>query len=190
MCNAKQTTVHLRSQGTTMTKDATPSPVNSRPSDDGDSTHAVPTGAYEGRHSNQDKRAYNSAETAFQGSSISLLDKLEAFPRFATKRSLARFMVKEKLFEKILGINGIIVECGVFNGAGLFTWAQLSNIYEPVNYNRKIVGFDTFEGFPSVNQQADRGSERQRAGGTRSVGRQIQQRAASVAHQEYRPRQR
>src|SRR3546814_161890 len=68
---------------------------------------------------------------------------------------MARFMAKERIFEKVLHINGVIVECGVFNGAGLFTWAQLSNIHEPVNYNRKIIGFDTFEGFPSVNTAKD-----------------------------------
>lgn len=118
---------------------------------------AIPGGVYEGRHSAKDKIAYNLTEHAFEKSSIPLLDKLESFPRFSTKRSLARFIAKEKLFEKILHINGIIVECGVFNGAGLFTWAQLSNIYEPTNYNRKIVGFDTFEGFPSVSSQDNTG---------------------------------
>ena len=118
---------------------------------------SIPNGAFEGRHNNKDKSAYVLAEQAFEKSTISLLDKLETFPRFATKRSLARFIAKEKIFEKILHINGIIVECGVFNGAGLFTWAQLSNIYEPVNYNRKIVGFDTFEGFPSVNSADNTG---------------------------------
>ena len=31
---------------------------------------------------------------------------------------------------------------------GLFAYAQLSEIYEPSNYHRQIIGFDTFEGFP------------------------------------------
>jgi hypothetical protein len=66
-------------------------------------------------------------------------------------------MVREKLFEQILSVNGIIVECGVSNGAGLFTWAQLSSILEPVNYNRRIVGFDTFDGFPGVSQKDNSG---------------------------------
>jgi hypothetical protein len=33
----------------------------------------------------------------------------------------------------------------------LFT--TLRNIYEPYNMSRKIIGFDTFEGFPSVSPQ-------------------------------------
>ena len=38
-------------------------------------------------------------------------------------------------------------------GGGLFTWAQLSAIYEPVNHNRKIFGFDSFEGFPDIGHK-------------------------------------
>jgi len=75
---------------------------------------------------------------------------LEAFARFSTKRSIARFLAKEKIFQEVLHINGSIIECGVFNGAGLFAWAQFSSIFEPVNHSRKIIGFDTFAGFPSV----------------------------------------
>ncbi|AVY94672.1 dTDP-6-deoxy-L-hexose 3-O-methyltransferase [Microvirgula aerodenitrificans] len=119
---------------------------------------ALPNSAIAGRHSSKDKTAYGLAEAAFQQSSLPVLDKLENFPRFSTKRALARFMAKEQLFQQILPITGIIVECGVYNGAGLFTWAQLSNIHEPVNYTRKIVGFDTFEGFPSVNAVDNQGS--------------------------------
>lgn len=33
------------------------------------------------------------------------------------------------------------------------TFAQLSSIYEPYNHTRRIIGFDTFEGFPSVNEK-------------------------------------
>ena len=118
-------------------------------------TNKIPNGSFDGRHSIKDKNAYRLTEDAFLKSTIPLLDKLEAFPRFSTKRSLARFIAKHEIFKKILNTTGIIVECGVFNGAGLFTWAQLQNIYEPSNYTRKIVGFDTFEGFPDVNNDID-----------------------------------
>lgn len=119
------------------------------------SAHSAPNGTLESRHSAKDRSAYSLSEEAFTRSSVPLIDKLEAFPRFATKRSLARFLVKHELFKKVIGTTGIVVECGVFNGAGLFTWAQLSNIYEPTNYTRKIVGFDTFSGFPSVDEERD-----------------------------------
>jgi len=37
-------------------------------------------------------------------------------------------------------------------------WAQFSAIFEPVNHQRRIVGFDTFRGFPALSRQ-DRSSE-------------------------------
>ena len=49
-------------------------------------------------------------------------------------------------------IKGSIVECGVHIGGGVMAWAKLSSTLEPYNYHRKIIGFDTFEGFPSVSQ--------------------------------------
>lgn len=103
------------------------------------------------RHSENDLKSYNLVEDAFHASQIDTFGKLEAFTRFSSKRSIARFLCKHEIFQNILFTNGVIVECGVFNGAGLFSWAQLSNIYEPTNYTRKIIGFDTFEGFPTVS---------------------------------------
>lgn len=120
-----------------------------------ESRSTKPNGTFAARHSSKDQSAYSLTTEAFTRASIPLLDKLEAFPRFSTKRSLARFIAKHEIFKKIVETTGIIVECGVFNGAGLFTWAQLSNIYEPTNYTRKIVGFDTFAGFPAVNEKLD-----------------------------------
>lgn len=116
---------------------------------------AIPNGSFEDRHSTRDRFAYRLTEDAFLKSKVPLLDKLEAFPRFATKRSIARFVAKHEIYQKILPTTGIIIECGVFNGSGLFTWAQLTTIYEPTNYTRKIVGFDTFSGFPEVNDEID-----------------------------------
>ncbi len=115
----------------------------------------LPNGVLDSRHSEKDKLSYSLAEEAFENSSIRLIDKLEAFPRFATKRSIARFLVKHEIFKRVVDVTGIVVECGVFNGAGLFSWAQFSNIYEPANHTRKIVGFDTFAGFPSVRTDID-----------------------------------
>ena len=115
----------------------------------------IPKGTFQKRHSEKDKSSYELTEQAFDAASIPTIDRLEAFARFSTKRSVARFLVKHELFKRILNINGNIIECGVFNGAGLFTWAQLSNIYEPTNHTRKIIGFDTFDGFPSVLESKD-----------------------------------
>ncbi len=81
------------------------------------------------------------------------LQKIENFAKYVPRQTLAKFLVRYEIFKKILHINGSIVECGVLRGGGLLTFAQLSAIFEPVNHTRKIIGFDTFEGFPSIHEK-------------------------------------
>jgi hypothetical protein len=45
------------------------------------------------------------------------------------------------------------VELGVFRGFSLSSWAKLSAIMEPENLIRKVYGFDTYEGFPSLHDK-------------------------------------
>lgn len=91
------------------------------------------------------------SEKLFGAAVVPLADKIDAFPRFASRRALAKFIVRHEIFRRILNINGSIIECGVLHGAGLFTFAQLSAIYEPYNHTRQVVGFDTFSGVASVD---------------------------------------
>jgi len=58
-----------------------------------------------------------------------------------------------EIFKRILPVKGSIVECGVFRGFGTMSWAKLSAILEPENLTRRIYGFDTFAGFPSLAGQ-------------------------------------
>ncbi len=82
--------------------------------------------------------------------------KFKNFPKYVRRQDISRFLVRYELFKKILEKKGSIVECGVHEGAGLFSFAQMSAILEPYNYNRKIFGFDTFKGFPSIDEQKDK----------------------------------
>lgn len=91
----------------------------------------------------------------FEAARGSMADKLDVFPRFVSRQSLALFLAKTQMFQYVLPVHGAIVECGVFMGGGLFTWSQLSAIHEPTNHNRRVIGFDTFDGFPSVSDKDD-----------------------------------
>jgi hypothetical protein len=81
------------------------------------------------------------------------LDKLRSFTKYVPRQSLTTFLAKHALFQQALGVHGNIVECGVYLGSGLMTWAQLSAIYEPVNHIRRVIGFDSFEGFVGVSDE-------------------------------------
>jgi hypothetical protein len=62
------------------------------------------------------------------------------------------------MYQKILDVNGVVMEFGVRWGQNLSLFQNFRGIYEPFNHTRKIIGFDTFKGFPSVNSK-DGGSE-------------------------------
>jgi len=64
---------------------------------------------------------------------------------------LKRFIALYEIFKLILPVKGSIVECGVFRGFSVMAWAKLSAILEPENLTRRIYGFDSFDGFPSVS---------------------------------------
>jgi hypothetical protein len=92
-------------------------------------------------------------EQYFTSSLGTNVTKLRNFAKYVPRQILAKFLARHELFEHILRIHGQILECGVLLGGGLMTWAQLSAIYEPVNHNRRIVGFDTFSGFPKLSEK-------------------------------------
>lgn len=75
---------------------------------------------------------------------------------FADRQMVTHALTRIHLFEKILEVQGAIVECGVHKGNALFLYAHLSSVLEPYNFNRKIIGFDTFEGFRSINSCDDK----------------------------------
>ncbi len=83
--------------------------------------------------------------------------KLENFPKYVRRQNLTRFLALYEIFKRVLEVKGSIVECGVFRGFGVMTWAKLSAILEPVNLTRRIYGFDSFRGFPSLSSH-DRGA--------------------------------
>ena len=66
---------------------------------------------------------------------------------FFTSKNLSRILFFYEIYKKIVYSHGIIVEFGVRWGQTLSLMSALRGIFEPFNRHRKIVGFDTFEGF-------------------------------------------
>lgn len=89
-------------------------------------------------------------ERIFLNSPDSTETKLENFPKYVRRQHLKRFLAMYEIFKLILPVKGSVVDCGVWRGFSLMTWAKLSTILEPENLTRRIYGFDSFDGFPSV----------------------------------------
>lgn len=72
---------------------------------------------------------------------------------FLERPVLSRILYMDFLYRKVLEIPGVVMEFGVRWGQNLALFCNLRGIYEPFNYNRKIIGFDTFSGFPQVDAE-------------------------------------
>lgn len=94
----------------------------------------------------------------FDRSVGSTTEKLENFAKYVPRQVLTPFLYRYEMFKRVLSVQGSVVECGVLFGGGLMAWAQLSAILEPMNHQRRIIGFDTFDGFVGISEEDEKGT--------------------------------
>jgi len=97
--------------------------------------------------------AYRSLAALFRSSPIPSGEILANLSLYLTRSSLSQILFMNQLYSRILDVHGVVMEFGNRWGRNLALFSSLRNIFEPHNYGRKIVGFDTFEGFPTVAPQ-------------------------------------
>lgn len=90
-----------------------------------------------------------------------LIDNL---PLYLGRKQLMDVLALDGLYRGILNLPGVIMEFGVRWGRHLGTLTALRAIHEPYNVHRRVVGFDTFTGFPDVSE-VDRVSRHAKPGG-------------------------
>jgi hypothetical protein len=94
-----------------------------------------------------------SVERIFNNCADPVETRLENFPKYVRRQHLKRFLALYEVFKLVLPVKGSIVDCGVFRGFSLMSWAKLSAMLEPENLTRRVYGFDTFAGFPAVGER-------------------------------------
>lgn len=80
-------------------------------------------------------------------------EKLNNIGLYLKRQDLTKVLFLNDIYNHILNVHGVIMEFGVRWGPNLVTLNNLRGIYEPYNYSRKIIGFDTFSGFPNVDEK-------------------------------------
>lgn len=100
--------------------------------------------------STDEVEAYRLLAALLQSSPIPPSEILANLSLFLTRSSLSQMLFMSHLYSKILEVHGVVMEFGNRWGRNLALLSTLRNVFEPHNYGRLIVGFDTFEGFPSV----------------------------------------
>lgn len=89
----------------------------------------------------------------YKNSPIPENEQLSQLGLYMNRMLLSRILFMNDLYKKIINIHGVIMEFGVRWGQNLALFESFRGMYEPFNQNRKIIGFDTFEGFPTVHEK-------------------------------------
>jgi len=72
---------------------------------------------------------------------------------FLSSKNLARILFMHHLYSQIIDVPGIIIEFGTHWGQNVSIFAALRGIYDTFHRHRKIIGFDTFKGFPAIHEK-------------------------------------
>ena len=86
-----------------------------------------------------------------RNASIPDIDLAQNGALFMSPRTLKRVMFLDEIYQAALPVHGVIMQFGVRWGRDIAVFDSLRTIYEPFNISRTVIGFDTFEGFPSVH---------------------------------------
>jgi Macrocin-O-methyltransferase (TylF) len=115
------------------------------------------------RGSEQQQQNRQQLAALFQQSPLPTDQLLSNLGLYVRSSIFARFLFLDELFRKILPVPGDIVEFGTWWGQSLVTFLNLRAVYEPYS-PRRIIGFDTFTGYPEPGE-SDRSSDTIKRGG-------------------------
>ncbi|MGC5033531.1 TylF/MycF/NovP-related O-methyltransferase [Micromonospora sp. DT229] len=80
---------------------------------------------------------------------VYLIDNL---PLYLRRHQMADLLAMDALYRMLSDVPGVILEFGVLHGRHLATLTALRGLHEPYNSYRRIIGFDTFTGFPDISE--------------------------------------
>lgn len=99
-----------------------------------------------GQTSDRDQSVLTQLEELFQEKHHPLRHVLALWPCYVQRINLTKFLAHYELFRQIIDLPGCVVECGVGRGSSFFTWSRLMEIFCPNDRQRRVYGFDWFEG--------------------------------------------
>jgi hypothetical protein len=82
---------------------------------------------------------------------------LENLGLFLTSKNLSRILFMHHIYQQIQSVPGVVIDLGTRWGQNSALFSTLRGIYDPFHRHRKIIGFDTFAGFPSVAPEDGKG---------------------------------
>lgn len=78
---------------------------------------------------------------------------LENLYLYLTPQHLRRMLFLSEIYRRLSTVPGVIMQFGVRWGRDIALYEALRTTYEPFNHSRRIVGFDTFDGFRQIDDK-------------------------------------
>jgi hypothetical protein len=112
-----------------------------------------------GQTSTRDQSVLSQLEELVKEKGHPLRHVLALWPCYIQRVNLTRFLAHYELFKHIIDLPGCVVEIGVGRGSSFFTWSRLMEIFCPNDRQRRVYGFDWFEGLKNFTGQDGRQTE-------------------------------
>jgi hypothetical protein len=106
-----------------------------------------------GQSSPEELKQRDSIQKLFSDCPIPDYEIMRNLGLFINRQTMSRYLFFHELYQQIINVHGVVMEFGVRWGQNLALLSTFRGIYEPYNYTRKVIGFDTFGGFPSVSDK-------------------------------------
>lgn len=80
-------------------------------------------------------------------------ERQQNFPAYTSRMLITRFLAYYELFKMIQYKPGWIVECGIYRGFSYFSFGKFLEIFCMGDKTRKVLGFESFEGFSKLSPE-------------------------------------
>ena len=105
----------------------------------------------EGRSTVQQLKKREKLYSLFKNSPLPVDQMLISLGLYMRSSALTKILYINELYQEVLKVPGVIMEFGVWWGQNIVLFENFRAIYEPFNYDRRVIGFDTFKGYPRVS---------------------------------------
>ena len=89
----------------------------------------------------------------FKNSPIPDEQLMENLGLFISSKDFSRMLFYASYLQKNFDVPGIVMDLEQGGGITFALFSTFRSIYEPYNRHRKIIGFDTFSGFPILDKR-------------------------------------
>jgi len=78
---------------------------------------------------------------------------IDLFMVYGSRRSFIRQFAHYELFKLTMDLPGHYLDFGVYFGRSYFSWHKFLEVLTPTATHKKVIGFDTFSGFPGLTEE-------------------------------------